>query len=585
VRSSRWTFAVGLIGAAMALGCGPRESGSSPGSGSGAPPPQGKNNLALEVSAPGLERVAVEVRSQQWATLKSEIKAVEGRALGGIFLPPNGDRELRLTGFDAKGAEIYRGSDRRAVGETIAAMSVLMQPVAAGDPIVADLATERLEISRTDAGEAITLRARVFDPDGQPLKFDPLDIKWSLNDARDWKLKPVPDGGIMVVPPPDLVKLCPFPGKVYACKIGQCEFVDVCRDPFVTIAAGSMHTCAVTQNGFLYCWGLNSDGQLGTPTTETCGSSPCSKKPISVRCPPGAPCTFKYVFAGSFRTCAVDTNYDAWCWGGGTPTHARFVGQSASGPTKIQGVGVGFNHVCGVTLTNDLWCAGDNHLGQQGRPRGPDVPLGNAVRVLAPLKFRRVVAGVHHTCAIAADSTGMVCFGDHRGGQLLPRNAPTPVQSESGCTCTSQPVFQPLGGGVTVVTAAAGPENTCMRKSTGETACWGVGLGFVTVPNTQQFDRITAGEQHMCGLAGQTAFCGGLNNWGQIGVSPLGTQFTPVAVTTPPAAYTDIAAGGSHTCGITTAGDAFCWGNNFSGQLGNGTSGVLPTMRPVQVVR
>ncbi len=236
-------------------------------------------------------------------------------------------------------------------------------------------------------------------------------------------------------------------------------------------------------------------------------------------------------------------------------------------------------------MQNALFCAGENHFGQIGLARGTfqQVGLQTAMRIFAPLKFRRVVAGVNHTCAIGEDRVSMACFGDNRSNEVLPIAAPTPFQPETGCTCTSQPVWQPSAVNITLLTAAAASGSTCVRRSSGETACWGT-LSTLGFPATQPADRITAGGAHLCALVGQAAFCAGNGGFGQLGHGRMSYAATPVAVSTPPATYSDIAAGGSHTCGITTSGDAFCWGENLSGQLGIGATSFAVT-RPTQVTR
>ena len=586
---SRSGLAYAAIAAVLvASGCRSRQQpvGSSPA------PPQGKNNVVIDLSAPDLARLAVEVRSKEWAPLKYNISATKGRAAGGMFVPLGGVREIVVAAFDARGVETHSGSDQRTFGATVPTMSILMQPAKSGEPRVAQLANERVEIDRTEEpGGVIRVNARVVGPDGEPEKITPDDIRWGLSDPLAYQLFPRPDRtgfDVRPTPPPgETLTMCGPSATAFACRQGVCASVDLCRDPWVSIAAGGNHTCAVTQAGVAFCWGLNTDGQLGVPTTASCSGMACSPTPVAVKCAPGAPCRFKQIAVGAVRTCAIDTNDDAWCWGFGSTTHVRLQAQLAGATVKFKSITVGFSHVCAISVTrSELWCAGENFFGQLGLPRATfqQIGLTTPMRILVPLQFKTVVAGANHTCAVASSGTSMACWGDNRDNQLIDAASSGPFNAETGCTCTSSRVLQPLAGGVTVITAAAGHDSTCARRSTGETGCWGTGTGTLGFPSTQQVDRVTVGANHLCGLIGQSAFCAGNGAFGQLGNGAMSSQQTPVSVSAPPTAFADIAAGLSHTCGITPTGDAFCWGRNLEGQLGTGATS-FAVVAPTRVAR
>src|SRR5438445_10237670 len=80
---------------------------------------------------------------------------------------------------------------------------------------------------------------------------------------------------------------------------------------FTTVAAGGAgrgwHTCAVTTDGTIYCWGFNGNGQLGDGTRTN------RAVPALVQAPAGV--TFQAVSAGGQHTCAVASTGDAYCWG------------------------------------------------------------------------------------------------------------------------------------------------------------------------------------------------------------------------------------------------------------------------------
>ena len=361
----------GLI-AALLVGCGSRQDSGPP------TPPKGKNNLALEANHPGMARLTIEVRSREWSPLENDIIAVNGRAVGGVFVPPGSTREIVVSAFDASGAETHRGQAQREFSELASMVlpHVPVLPLAAGEAFVLQLAPQRLELERTDGERGvIQLRARVFDPDGElpPPPFG--EIRYGLNDVRDYKLVPVPDDGIELFPlqTGQTATLCRADVTAYACRLGVCDTVDICRDPWVAIAAGGNHSCAITRSGVAYCWGQNRNGELGASTQELCGGPPhipCSPKPTPVTCPPGAaPCRFKSIAAGERGSCAIDTNDDLWCWGFGSTAHTRIVALLAGARVRFTSAAVGQSHFCAISDRNDLWCAGENGAGQLGLPR------------------------------------------------------------------------------------------------------------------------------------------------------------------------------------------------------------------------
>src|SRR5699024_2465907 len=148
---------------------------------------------------------------------------------------------------------------------------------------------------------------------------------------------------------------------------------------------------------------------------------------------------------------------------------------------------------------------------------------------------------------------------------------------------------------------SAGGFYTCALNTEGRSYCWGFNghgqLGFDDayysyvprpVSNSgalsgKRLVKIAAGYYHTCALDTEgRAYCWGANNHGQIGNGAVrrssGTKYGggPAAVDRTGVLrdkrLVDISVGLYHTCALSSEGQAYCWGNNGSGQLGNGGS-------------
>ena len=149
------------------------------------------------------------------------------------------------------------------------------------------------------------------------------------------------------------------------------------------------------------------------------------------------------------------------------------------------------------------------------------------------------------------------------------------------------------GGGssfLAIALATVG-DHTCGLTSAGAAYCWGwnnfgqLGTGSHTNSTTPvpvagglTFSTLAAGSAHTCGLTSAgPAYCWGDDNYGQLGngATPVNEGIsTPVAVAGG-LTFSALAAGSVHTCGVTSAGAAYCWGWDGFGQLGTGSTGGL----------
>ena len=103
----------------------------------------------------------------------------------------------------------------------------------------------------------------------------------------------------------------------------------------------------------------------------------------------------------------------------------------------------------------------------------------------------------------------------------------------------------------------------------------------VPVTGTIKWGAISAGSTHTCAIAlDGVAYCWGDNYWGQMGTGTTTSAAAPGAVGGG-LTFATLTAGAWHTCGVTRAGIAYCWGDNAGGQLGDGTT--TPSLVPIRV--
>ncbi|HSU95987.1 MAG TPA: Ig-like domain-containing protein [Gemmatimonadaceae bacterium] len=185
---------------------------------------------------------------------------------------------------------------------------------------------------------------------------------------------------------------------------------------FTSISAGGNHTCALSDAGTAYCWGLNTDGQLGRGTV---GDSSDVPAPVS-----GSQ-TFIQVSAGFRHTCGLTQSQQIYCWGANDSLQAgQSAGQRILTPTLVAGSGysalaVGAAHNCAL-ISGTAYCWGKNDYGQLGRGFGTtNSPSASAVPTAVAqgsLVFSNISAGRRTSCAIAAD--GLYCWGSAVMGAL-----------------------------------------------------------------------------------------------------------------------------------------------------------------------
>lgn len=184
---------------------------------------------------------------------------------------------------------------------------------------------------------------------------------------------------------------------------------------FREISAGASFTCALSTSNTAFCWGNNSNGQLGTPTPST-----TSPTPVAVQ----GGHQFTQISSGFSHGCAVRTDGRILCWGAGSAGQLGNGGTSSS-TTPVQvassltfrSVTAGATHTCAITTGGAAYCWGDNTNGKLGV--GQAVTQSTVpVAVAGGFSYSAISAGVDHTCGIATPSNEVLCWGSRNQGQV-----------------------------------------------------------------------------------------------------------------------------------------------------------------------
>ena len=181
---------------------------------------------------------------------------------------------------------------------------------------------------------------------------------------------------------------------------------------FSTIAAGEYHVCGITTRGDAYCWGEDAYGQLGDDQEQ-----PFSSLPVAVV----GGLKFQKIAAGGYHTCALTKGGAAYCWGynsegqlgNGDNVRSRMP-VAVSGDQEFSSIGTGEFHTCALTKGGTAYCWGDNWYGQLGDNSNLDRSI--PVPVAGGVRFMAISPQMNHTCALTRRGSAY-CWGSNRNGQ------------------------------------------------------------------------------------------------------------------------------------------------------------------------
>ena len=356
----------------------------------------------------------------------------------------------------------------------------------------------------------------------------------------------------------------------------------------LAVAAGGSHSCTIVAGGGAKCWGSNGRGELGNNSTAN------SATPVTANSLRNA----KALSAGGFTTCAVISNGAIKCWGDnaygklGTgqkqPSFSSFP-VAVSGMKYAVAVSSGADHSCALLAGGTVRCWGRNNSGDLGRSKSSTATPLNVPKLAG---VTAISAGSRHTCALRS-SGKVVCWGNNHLGQL----------GNGKTTDSTKPVT--VSGLTKVIGISAGNDHSCAVLANHTIKCWGrgdtgalgdqstnhghkdkSGIDFrptpVAVKGIASATSVSAGAGFSCArLSSKQIWCWGDNSSGQLGNGATADSSIPQPVSGISAAVAVSAGDGSigkgHACALVSGSKVKCWGSNDVGQLGSGSQNFSAT--------
>ena len=320
------------------------------------------------------------------------------------------------------------------------------------------------------------------------------------------------------------------------------------------------------------------------------------------------------VYAGARHSCARFEDGSVRCWG---DRRGGRLGDGATGMARgIAGaveIAAGWDHTCARLADGSAHCWGSNQFGELGD--GTTDPRGYPAPVRGLAGAAQLAAGRGFACARLADGQ-VSCWGRNDVGQLgsgaitKPAKPRGPQAEEGPEPPPMRSPAMPAQAVSGVQTLSLGRAHSCGLILGGSVVCWGDDssgqLGRHAPPSDgpkgkpraaappkpippvkglKGASEIAAGERHVCARLDDAVRCWGDNASGQLGDGTATPRPAPVEVKGLPGSAFGLALGSSHSCAILTDATVACWGDNTRGQLGDGTTASRPSPAPVPGIR
>jgi alpha-tubulin suppressor-like RCC1 family protein len=283
------------------------------------------------------------------------------------------------------------------------------------------------------------------------------------------------------------------------------------------VSVGQSHVLALKSNGTLWSWGYNGYGQLGDGTTIE------KHFPVQI----GTDTDWVLIEAGAYHSMAIKSDGTLWGWGsnfscelGDGINSIRHTPRMIGVDNNWLNVAASLSFTLGVKSDGTLWAWGRNNVGQLGT--GTTVNQRSPVQVGAANDWFAVSTGASHTVALKRDGTlwawGVNYYGQIGDGTVIDRYSPVQIGSDS------------------------------------------------------DWIQLTAGAYHSLAIKEDGTLWGwGYNGWYQLGLGASGFQYSPVRIGNDSDWY-EVAGGGWHTVARKTVETFWGWGHNLYGQNGDGTT-------------
>ncbi|MDP1619401.1 MAG: RCC1 repeat-containing protein, partial [bacterium] len=303
----------------------------------------------------------------------------------------------------------------------------------------------------------------------------------------------------------------------------------------IQITAGSSHACALKNDSSVFCWGNNWAGELGDNTT-TKRYTPVQVLGVDAI---GTLTDVGQIVSGGAFSCAIKNDGSVFCWGYNGAgelgdgsyidrlTPVQVLGVDGIGTlTDVSQVTAGFDHACALKIDGSVNCWGYNPYGQLGDNttvnKNVPVQVVDADGTGSLTDVNEITAGMDYVCALKNDGS-VFCWGYNVHGQL-------------GDNTTTQKLIPVQVLGVNAVGTlsdvnriAAGSNHTCALKNDGSVFCWGYNgygqlgddttvqkltpiqvLGVGTFGTLSDVSQIATGASHTCALKNDgSVFCWG----------------------------------------------------------------------------
>ncbi len=275
---------------------------------------------------------------------------------------------------------------------------------------------------------------------------------------------------------------------------------------------------------------------------------------------------------------------------------------AVAGGLTFSAISVGGNHTCALAEGGQAYCWGSNYGGALGDGTGSFSSSRSAipVRVAGELSFSSLSSHDEGTCGLTRTGA-LYCWGGSASlcpefcnvAPTLMADAPAFISigaassglcglTEQGAAhCTSR-----LGSHAFVRVLTSAPPLAAVSFGQGSTSdsahfpgVCGIGIDGVTycgiderVPGDHLFSSVSAGYGYACGITAGTVHCWGSNSVGELGRgywSEWDPQSGSPAPVVGPTQFSAVASGYNHSCALTPAGTAYCWGEASGGKLGH----------------